>query len=140
MKSTFSLLASALAILTLVGCGTAFGFGGQDRSALARTAVQNYWNDIGHGKVKVAYYLMTSGNRQTVTLTQYGQSMFDFLKGTEGVAATAGNASVNGDQATVPVTLRSPKTTIKLHAYQHLFWEDGGWKISDPNGGLSQIK
>lgn len=127
-------------MVSLVGCGTAFGFGGQDRSALAKQTVQNYWSDIGHGKVKVAYYLMTSGNRQTMSLTQYGQNMFGFLKGTEGVSATTGNPTVNGDQATVPVTLRSPKTTIKLHAYQHLFWENGSWKVSDPDGGLSQIK
>lgn len=122
----------------LVSCG-----GGTDRSAAARQTVQNYWGDISHGKMSQAYNMQTTGARQTTTLANYSRNLFDFLQGTAGVRAVVGSATLNGDQAAVAVTLKSPKAPnpkSDLHAYQHLFWENGQWRISDQNGGLSHTK
>ncbi len=133
MKHCATLLVGAVALLALAGCG-------QDRSALARQTVKTYWNDIRHGKIKQAYHMLTTGEQQVNNLTDYGQSMFDFLKGTEGVTAVVGSPRIDGDCAKVPVTLKSPKAPNPkddLHAYQDLYWENGSWRISNENGGLT---
>ena len=134
MKLILALLVAALATSSITGCG------GPDRAALARKTVQTYWNDIKFGRVKQAYQILSSGQKQVMTLTQYGQNMFDFLKGTEGVTAVVGDAHVKGDCASVPVTLKAskaPDPKQDLHAYQDLFWENGSWRISNENGGLT---
>ena len=135
MKRCAVVLAAALSLTLLAGCGDS-----PDRQALARQTVQKYWYNIGHGKLSAAYYMMTSGNRAERPLSDYRQDMFLFLTKMGNVVARTGKPSVDEEKASVPVTLTSPKTTEKLKAYQHLFWEDGHWRISDPLGGLSQVK
>lgn len=125
-------------ILTTSGCaGVAGAFGGQSRSALAQQTVNTYWSDVGHAKMSKAYGLLTSGNRAQRPLSQYSQDMFAFLTHVQGLKAKAGKPTVHGDLAVVPVALTSPLSSGSFHAYQHLFWENGGWKISDQDGGLS---
>jgi hypothetical protein len=137
-----SLLLLIVLVVSISGCGaTALGFGGgQDRQSLAQQTVRSYWSDINRGKFGKAYAMMTSGNRAARPESSYGQNLLGFLQGTGGVKATVGKATVSGDNATVPVTLHSPKTTVPLHAYQHLFWQDNQWRISDQDGTLSQTK
>ena len=125
-----------LASITLLAAGC----GGPDRNALARQTVQTYWDDVRHAKFKDAYGKLTSGQQQVNSLGQYARNMFDFLKGTEGVTAIVGNPKVSGDCAKVPVTLKSPKAPNPkddLHAYQDLYWQNGGWRISNESGGLT---
>ena len=120
-------------IAVLAGCG-------QDRASLARQTVQSYWVDIEHAHFKAAYQMLTSGQRQVNTLSAFSGNFFGLLQTTAGIEAVVGKPSVNGDFASVPVTLKSPKAPNPkddLHAYQHLYWESGGWHISDENGGLS---
>jgi hypothetical protein len=81
--------------------------------------------------------MMTSGNQSARPLRDYEQDMFGFLEHVANVRATTGKPTINGNQAVVPVSLSSPLTSQKLHAYQHLYWENGHWRISDENGGLS---
>jgi hypothetical protein len=126
----------ALVIFSATVNGSFAGFG-QDRSALARQTVQTYWSDIEHGKIGQAYAMLTSGNQAARPLKDYQQDMFGFLEHVASVRATVGQPTINGSQAVVPVSLASPLTRQKLKAYQHLFWENGHWRISDENGGLS---
>lgn len=129
----------ALVIFSATVNGSLIGFG-QDRSALAKQAVQTYWSDIAHAKMYQAYEMMTSGNRAARPLKYYEQDMFSFLTHVANVKATVGQPAVNGNNAVVPVSLSSPLSSQKLHAYQHLYWESGHWRISDTNGGLSSTK
>lgn len=123
----------ALCAVLLTGCG------GKDRATLAQETVKNYWSDIGHGKIKDAYGLLSSGVRQQTTLAEYNQSFMALLTKTNGVAADVKKAEVHGDCAIVPVGLLSPKAPgEQFHVYQHLFWENGNWRITDPQGGVSQ--
>lgn len=131
MKRALFGLIGILIISTLAGCG-------QDRAALARQAVQTYWYDIGHARIRAAYNMLTSGNQQAQSFKTYDTDILGLLTTTENVQATVGKAKVNGDTATVPVTLHSIRTSKPLPAYQHLYWEKGGWRITDQNGGLSQ--
>jgi hypothetical protein len=127
----------AVLIVVLAVFVVAPALGSQDKSSLARQATTQYWTDIGHGQIRTAYHMLTSGNQAAIPLSQFSQNMFDFLGSTAGVRAAASTTVVNGDLATVRVKLFSPKTSVPLKAYQHLFWENGHWRISDPNGGLS---
>lgn len=130
-----------LLIVLCAGCGQFDMPGsGPNRSALASETVKSYWNYIDHAKIQKAYNMMTSGNRAARRLSDYSQDIFNFLEGTGGITPEVGHAIVSDDRATVPITLVSPRTTAKLHAYQHLFWENGAWKISDQNGQLSHTK
>jgi hypothetical protein len=125
----------ALAFL-LSGCISTFG-SGPDKQALARQTVQTYWHDINHGKIKQAYSLLTPGVRSGLPESQYYQNMLGLLTNAGSITVGVRNAAVNGDQGTVGVTLYSPKTK-PLKAWQHLFWQNGGWLISDNNALLSQ--
>jgi hypothetical protein len=127
------LVLGALVGVAITGCG-------EDRAALARKAVKTYWTDISHAKLTQAYHMMTSGNRSAKPLKTYGQDMLGFMQTTGGVTPRIGKAEVHDDRAVVAVSLYSPKSPVPLNAYQHLFWEGSGWKISDENGGLSHKK
>ncbi len=131
MKRGIALLLGSLIITTLSGCG-------QDRTALARQTVQTYWNDISKARIHAAYNMLTSGNRQSMPFSTYDQDIMGILTQTAHLQATVGNPKVKGDNATVPVTLHSIRTTKALPAYQHLYWENGAWRITDQNGGVSQ--
>jgi hypothetical protein len=126
----------AVALVTAVVVLPALGFG-QNRTALARQATVHYWSLIGHGKLTTAYHMMTSGNRQSITESDYQQNLYNFLTSVGNVWATTGKVDVNGDQAVVAVALHSPKTSAVQKGFQHLYWQDGGWKITDENGGIS---
>jgi hypothetical protein len=141
-KIVIASAATGVLVLVVVGLAVvlpALG-SGQDRVALAKQATTTYWADIGHGKMSAAYKLLTSGTRQARPFNQYSQDMYSFLTGVSYVSATTGLVQINGDRATVRIHLHSPKTTKTLDAYQHLFWEDGGWRVSDLNGGVSTQK
>jgi hypothetical protein len=131
--------ALVVVIVAVVLVSAALG-SGPDRAALARQTTTEYWSDIGHGKMLAAYHLLTSGTAQARPFTQYSQDMYGFVAGVAFIWATTGATEVQGDHAIVRVHLHSPKTTRTLDAYQHLFWENGGWRISDLNGGVSQQK
>lgn len=131
MKRALFGLFGILMITTLAGCG-------QDRTALAHQAVQTYWDDISHAKIRAAYSMLTSGNRQAQSFKTYDTDILGLLANTANLRATVGKPKVNGNFATVPVTLHSIKTSKPLPAYQHLYWENGRWRITDQNGGLSQ--
>lgn len=117
-------------IAAMSGCG-------QDRATLARHAVQTYWYDVGHAKLRAAYGMLTSGNQQSEPFKTYDGNILGLLGSTASLHATVGKPTVNGDTATVPVTLHSIRTAKPLAAYQHLYWENGGWRIADQNGGVS---
>jgi hypothetical protein len=119
------------AAVLLAGCG------GPDRTALAHQTVQTYWRDVGRMKLHNAYMMLTPGNRSALKETDYAQSIIGLLKQTQGLTATLGAAHVNGDSATVPVTLHSPLTRVPQPGCQHLFWTNNRWLISDDSGGLS---
>ena len=131
---------SALYIITVIALLFGLAACGEDRSSLAKKTVQTYWQDIASGKTGQAYKLLTSGNRVHTDLKSYNADMLQFLTTTGGIKAKVGEPSVDDDHATVPVTLISPKSAQNLNAYQHLFWENGSWHISDNNGGLSRTK
>lgn len=133
MKRLFSLLPLA-ACLALSGCGST------NQAAAVRRTVQTYWYDIGHAHLDQAYHLMTTGNQATRTYSAYTQDMFGFLQHTSGISARVGTPSIHGNFAVVDVWLHSPAAAGEFHAYQHLFLENGHWRISDANGGLSQTK
>ena len=116
------------------------GFGQQDRRVLARQTVQTYWGDIGHGKTRAAYALMTSGNQQARPFTQYSQDMYGFLTHMNSLSVTVSQVQVNGDQATARVALYSVLSPTPLRAWQHLFWENGPWRLIDANGGMAPQK
>jgi hypothetical protein len=122
-----------LPALAVTACGS------PDRAALARQTVQTYWSDIGHAKMQQAYNLLTPGNQAARPFDSYSQDMFGFLTSVASVYASVGSPAVKGDFATVPVTLHSPKFA-PLHAYQHLFWQNNQWYISDQNGGLTKSR
>jgi hypothetical protein len=107
---------------------------------LAGQVTRTYWSDIGKGKMRAAYQLLTSGTQQARPFDQYSQDMYGFVTGVAYVWAGTGAVEIQGDRATVRVHLHSPKTTRTLDAYQHLYWENGGWRISDLNGGVSTQK
>jgi len=107
---------------------------------LARQTVQTYWSDIGHGKTRAAYDLMTSGNQQVRRFDQYSQDMLGFLTHMNSVTARVLSVQVNGDYAVARVNLYSVLSPTQLSDYQKLYWENGGWRISDANGGLKRQK
>lgn len=122
------------ALVGLAACGS-----GQDRTALAKKAVNSYWYDIGHIKFDRAYDLLSPANQQAMTRQDFRQNMFDFLRGTQGVSSQAQAAQVVGDCALVRVDLRFPAATgATLHAFQHLYWLNGGWRITEPNGQVTR--
>ena len=132
------LLAMGLAVacaVPIAGCG-----GGQDRAALAKQAIVVYWSDVNHGKLGAAYSMLTSGNRAVTTFNAYRQNMFGFLTHVTGVTVTPGKPQITDDRATVAINLHSPAAPGSFKAWQHLFWEGGGWRISDQNGGVSSTK
>jgi hypothetical protein len=129
----------AFVIFSATVNGSLVGFG-QDRSALAKQTVATYWSDIGQGKLRQAYAMMTSGNQAARPFKAYEQDMYGFITHVASLKATVGKPTINGDQAVLAVSLRSPLSSQPLHAYQHLYWENGKWRISDTNGGLSSTR
>lgn len=121
-------------LVALAGCG------GQDRSALAKQVVKEYWSDINSAKMGSAYALLTPGIQQTRPKQQFSQDMFGFLATVGAVTPTVSKPAVNGDHAVVPVFLTFVKQQKTLQAYQHLYWYNGNWRITDENGGVSQTK
>ena len=120
-------------LLVLAGCG------GESRATLARQTEQAYWNDIHSAKLDKAYQLLTPGTKSQFSANDFRQSMFNFLQHTSGVTAQVKKVSVVGDCAQVSLDLISPlEPSGKFHVYQHLYWIDGGWHISDQNATLSQ--
>jgi hypothetical protein len=117
------------------GCGNSV-----DRSALASSAVTTYWNDVNSAHMSKAYALLTPGLQQTSPKDQYTQNMFGFLASVGSITPRVGKPTVNSDRAVVPVFLTFSKQQKTLEAYQHLYWYNGGWRITDENGGVSQTK
>jgi hypothetical protein len=134
LRYHLALLLALICAVSLAGCGD------PDRSALAKQAVVTYWSDINHGKFNAAFEMLTSGERGVLTFSSYRQSMFGFLTHVSGVTVTPGDPQVTDDRATVPVGFHSPAAPGTAHFFQHLFWENGGWKIADQNGGVSPTK
>jgi len=126
-------LALLLPVLLLSACG-------EDRGALATKTVKDYWYDIGHGRFDKSYALLTTGIQASQPPKSYQQNMYGFLTHMGGVSAKTGRPEVAGDRAVVSVSLSAPGNPAHLNAYQHLFWENSGWRISDENGGLSRKK
>jgi len=128
-------MVGALALAALAGCG------GDDKTALARKTVQIYWQDINQGKWRQAYHMMTTGQQQATTISDYVKNWADFLtNSTGGVTAVVGQPRVDGSCAKVPITLKSPRTYSPkqyLHAYQDLYWQNGEWRISNELGALT---
>lgn len=122
--------------LSSAGCGGS----GDDRVALAKQAVTTYWTDVDHGKLLQSYKMLTSGTRSVTAFSSYRSNMIGFLQSVAGVHVVASSPQVSDDRATVPVSLFSPKASGSLKAYQHLFWENGAWRISDQNGGVSSTR
>ena len=132
------LASCALLALTLgtAGCGT-IGFANPDKPALAKQAVQNYWNYATHGKINQAYNMLTPGVREGIPKSQYAQNMIGLLTRAGSISVKVKKVYVSGDNAQVSVTLSSPKDQ-PLPAWQHLFWQNGAWQISDNNAYVSQ--
>jgi hypothetical protein len=128
----FLLLLVPACLLAASGCGDS-----QDRSALAQQTVVKYWDNIGHARFHDAYLMNTTGNRDAMPYREFRQNLVGFLTSTNGVSAEAGKPTIADDRATVPMGLHSPRAPGAFHVFQHLFWENGSWKISDPNGGVS---
>lgn len=132
---------ASCALLTLIlgtaGCGTIGFANGPDKAALAKKAVESYWNYAGHGKINQAYSMLTPGVRESLPKSQYAQNMIGLLTRAGSITAKANKAYVSGDQAQVRLTLYSPKDK-PFPAWQHLFWLNGGWHISDNNAYVSQ--
>lgn len=134
MKRLIPLAFALAACLSLSACGSV------NQSAAVRETVQQYWYDIGHAKLAQAYHMMTTGNQASRSVGDYSQDMMSFLENTAGVSVKVGKPVVHGDFAVVDVWLSSPKSSGRFHAYQHLYRENGHWRISDQNGGLSQSR
>jgi hypothetical protein len=127
-----------LALPLTAGCGTVSLAGsGPDRTALAKTTIQTYWRDITHGKLPSAYSILTPGVRAGLSQSDFSQNFIGLLTRSGSLAVTVGKVYVNGDNATARVKLTSPRDQ-PLHAWQHLFWVNGGWHISDNNAYLSK--
>jgi hypothetical protein len=116
------------------------GCGGPDRTSLAKQTVKDYWTDVNSAKMESAYALLTPGIQQTRPKSQFKQDMFAFLATVGAINPSVSKPTVNGDRAVVPVNLTFVKQQKTLQAYQHLFWYNGNWRISDENGGVSQQK
>jgi len=138
----YGLIAGIVAIVAVVVITLYLvtGFGQQDRGALARKTVQTYWGDLHRGHTRAAYNLLSSGTQYARPFNQYNQDMFGFLTQTGGVSARVGKPQVHGDRALAPVALLFVQANRPLNGYQHLFWEDGSWRIVDQNGGITQTK
>ncbi|HEY8684075.1 MAG TPA: hypothetical protein VIO57_00555 [Chloroflexota bacterium] len=130
----FRFLPIPVLIVLLAGCG------GPDKAALAKQTVKDYWTDVNSAKMESAYALLTPGIQQTRPKGQFKQDMFAFLANVGAVTPTVSKPTVNGDRAVVPVFLTFVKQQKTLQAYQHLYWYNGNWRISDENGGVSQQK
>lgn len=127
----YSFLAPLL-VVALSGCG-------QDRTALAKKTVQDYWYDVGHLKLDQAYNLLSPGVQQTLTKSNYQQDLFGFLQNSNGISAQVSKADVVGDCALVSLGLMSPRAPGQsLKVQQHLYWINGGWRITDQDGTVSQ--
>lgn len=121
-------------LLGLTACGS-----GQNRVALAQKTVSDYWSDIGHIKFNSAYALLSPANQHNMTRQDFEQNMFEFLRGTQGVSSQVKQAKVVGDCALVALDLHFPAAAgATLHAYQHLYWLNGGWRITEPDGRVTR--
>lgn len=127
-------LALPVLLALLAGCG------GPDRASLAKQTVKDYWSDVNSAKMGSAYALLTPGIQQTRPKPQFTQDMFAFLSTVGAVTPAVSKPTVNGDRAVVPVFLTFVKQQKTLQAYQHLYWYNGSWRITDENGGVSQTK
>lgn len=124
-------------LMLLAGCGGLAIGSGPDRSARARQVEARYWKDIGSGQIDKAYDLLSSGEQQRMTRAAYRQAMFAFLQQTSGVRARVGTPIVVGDCALVPVALQPAKAPGAFKKFsQHMYWLNGTWRITEPNGGL----
>lgn len=136
MKRIPLLLVASVCVLALSACGDS-----TDKPKLAQQTVVTYWADIGRAKFPAAYGMLTSGVRASLKPTAFEQAMFSLVQKTQGVWATAGKPDINGDRAVVPIGLHAASAPGgTYHVYQHLFWEDGAWKISEPLGGWTTTK
>lgn len=136
MKQLASLFLLGLALLT-TGCGGTGFASGPDRTALAKQTIKTYWADLVHGKFAAAYGLLTPGVRSGLQLKDYTQSMVGLLTRAATIQAHVKKATVSGNTATVKVKLTTPNDR-PLIAYQHLFWQNGKWRVSDNNAFLSR--
>lgn len=141
MKQWTLIGVGALVLASIAGCGD------PDKAALARQTVQTYWSDINHGKLKNAWDMLTPGQQQANPLSQWGANIFDFLKQSNGIKVKVGTASVtstsDGTFASVPVHVSfvaAPDPRNDKSGYQHLYWQDGKWLISDESGTLTHRK
>jgi hypothetical protein len=123
--------------LTIAGCGSIGFAGGSDRSNLARGTIVTYWTDINHAKMNQAYSMLTPGVREGITVADFQNNFVSLLTRAGSIGVKVDSVQVHGDNATAKVTLSSPKDH-PLHAWQHLFWVNGSWHISDNNAFLSQ--
>lgn len=135
MKYLASCALFAVTLLT-AGCGTIGFANGPDRTALARQAVQSYWNYAAHGKINQAYGMLTPGVQEGIKKTDYAQAIIGLLTRAGSITAKVKKVYVQGDVAQVSVTLYSPKDH-PFAAWQHLAWQNGSWHISDNNAYLS---
>lgn len=125
-------LAPAL-LVALAGCG------GPDRVSLAKSTVHDYWYDVGHLQTAKSYQLLSPGVQGTISRRQYRQSIVSFLEHTAGVTAVVRKADVLGDCALVYIGLISPRAPSgQFKAHQHLYWINGGWRITDQLATISQ--
>ncbi len=122
-------------LILLAACG-----GSANRASLAKAAVTTYWKDVNSAKLDNAYALLTPGIQQSRPKSAYRQDMLGFLSTVGSVTPSVSKPSVNGDRAVVPVLLTFSRQQKTLEAYQHLYWYNGGWRITDENGGVSQTK
>ena len=137
-------LAVGAAVVVALAVGIAFlagAFGSVDRAAMARDRVNTYWYDVGHGKWKTAYYMLTPGNRQHNTLADFVTSFQKLLEQTNGIYERTGKIEINGDTAVAAVSLRAPASPgAPFNRYQHLYWDGSNWYFTDNAGGLSSTK
>jgi hypothetical protein len=97
--------------------------------------VQHYWDLIGTGNVDQAYDLLSTPARESTTRRQFVQNITHLLDVTNGVSAIAGVATVQGAEATVPVTLHFT-TSGTSQATQRLVWETT-WRIDQTGAGIA---
>jgi hypothetical protein len=133
VKSLSLLAAVPLLAIALAGCGSS-----PDRTSLAKKTVSDYWSDIGRMKLNQAYALLSPGVQNQMSQTTFDQNVVSLLKGTSGVSAKVYTAAVVGDCSLVSLGLISPAAPAPFNVHQHLYWIQGGWRITDSNGYVSR--
>jgi hypothetical protein len=126
----FCLVLAFTTLIAALGCG---GNGGEPSESPSQVA-EKYMQASIAGDANTAYNLLSSQDRQQITLEQMQQQAEAMKELLAQYSFRVGEETINGDEATVAITITGPDPETGETAEETqslpLVKEDGAWKIN----------